>query len=168
MANRTSKQLLTPEELTIQKLKETFNHNGNILTDPNGTNVWLMAVSAITFTDCPFDPPLPVPDNHPPTHQVRIVLRTTDSQSGTNPYVDGSDFFFHVDEPNQNAEFVWEDESFAESPHFHGGDIPSAITWVKSLTEPLLYLCLKDPFLTAEQLISLNGHEEADLLTEPV
>jgi hypothetical protein len=41
-----------------------------------------------------------------PTHRVRVVLRTTDAQAGTNLYVDGSDFFLFVDEQQQEADFV--------------------------------------------------------------
>ena len=69
--------------------------------------------------------PYPLSDQKP-THRVRVVLRTTDTQSGTNPYVDGSDFFLAVDEQQQTADFVWEDESFGDVPLFHGGDVASA------------------------------------------
>ncbi|MEK4360707.1 hypothetical protein NYE48_27240 [Paenibacillus sp. FSL M7-1455] len=82
-----------------------------------------------------------------PTHRVRVVLRTTDAQTGTNPYVDGSDFFLAVDEQEQTADFVWEDVSFGDAPLFHGGDLPSAVRWVKELGEP--FHCLyDDPFLS--------------------
>ncbi|OMD12606.1 hypothetical protein NSS98_30785 [Paenibacillus sp. FSL E2-0274] len=160
MAKRTSKHQLTANELIIQKLKETFNQNGNILEEPNNTNLWLMSVTAI-----PFDPhihtlPFQTTDERIPTHYTRVILRTSDAQTGSNPYVDGSEFFLTVDESNQTADFVGEEESFDEAPQFHGGDLPSALSWLKTLSESLLYLTIQDPFLTAAQRFSLNGHED--------
>jgi hypothetical protein len=160
MAERSSRKTLTTNELIIQKLKETFDRNGNILIEPNNTNVWLMAVAVVTFDVSKQMPPFQPLINLIPTHHVRIVLRTSDTQDATNPYVDGSDFFLTVDEHNQTADFVWEEESFADAPLFHGGEIPSALTWVKQFAEPLLHVCLNDPFLTAAQRLTLNGHDE--------
>lgn len=76
-------------------------------------------------------------------------MRTTDAQTGTNPYVDGSDFFLAVDERQQTADFVWEDESFGNAPLFHGGDVASAVRWVKELGEPF-HCQYSDPFLPTE------------------
>jgi hypothetical protein len=93
---------------------------------------------------------LPYPlSNRKPTHRIRVVLRTTDAQTGTNPYVDGSDFFLAVDEQQQTADFVWEDECFGETPLFHGGDVASAVRWVKELGEPF-HCQYSDPFLLTE------------------
>ncbi|MDQ0048449.1 hypothetical protein J2T18_002749 [Paenibacillus polymyxa] len=159
MAKRTSKHLLTANQLIIQKLKETFNQNGNILEEPNNTNVWLMSVAVIPFDPHKHTLPFQITDDRIPTHYIRVILRTSDAQTGSNPYVDGSDFFLIVNEADQTADFVGEEESFDEAPQFHGGDIPSALFWLKILTEPLLYLCIQDPFLTSAQRLALNGHE---------
>lgn len=81
-----------------------------------------------------------------PTHQVRVVLRTADVQSGPNPYVDGTDLFLAIDEKQQTAEFVWEDETLGDAPLFHGGEVPSALTWARELEEPF-YFQYNAPFL---------------------
>lgn len=108
-----------------------------------------MLVAAEPFSDLlEKDLPYPISDQKP-THRVRVVLRTTDTQAGTNPYVDGSDFLLAVDEQQQTADFVWEDESFGDAPLFHGGDVPSALLWVKELGEPF-HVQLEDSFLTRE------------------
>jgi hypothetical protein len=90
-----------------------------------------------------------MPAEQKPTHRVRVVLRTTDVQAGTNPYVDGSDFFLAVDKQQQTADFVWEDESFGDAPLFHGGDVASALLWVKELSEPF-HVQFEDPFSNRE------------------
>ena len=149
MAERPSGKRLTADELVLQKLKETFERNENINIDGNGTNVWVMLAAAETFSDLlEKNPPYQL-SGQKPTHRVRVVLRTTDAQTGTNPYVDGSDFFLAVDEKQQTADFVWEDESFGEAPLFHGGDVASAIRWVKELGEPF-HCQFSDPFLPRE------------------
>ena len=145
MAERSSGNKLTANELVLQKLKETFDRNENVAVDSNGTNVWVMLAATEPLSDLLAENlPYPLTDRKP-THRVRVVLRTTDALAGTNPYVDGSDFFLAVDEHQQEAEFVWEEESFAEAPAFHGGDVASAILWAKELGEPF-YVQLKDPF----------------------
>ncbi|MHA6481651.1 hypothetical protein ACX1C1_07080 [Paenibacillus sp. strain BS8-2] len=149
MAERPSGKKLTANELVLQKLKETFERNGNVTSDCNGTNVWVMLVAAEPLSDLLVEN-LPYPlTGQKPTHRIRIVLRTTDAQAGTNPYVDGSDFFLAVNEQQQTADFVWEDESFGDAPLFHGGDVASASLWVKELSEPF-HVQLEDPFLTRE------------------
>lgn len=146
MAEKPSGKKLTADELVLQKLKETFERNENINVDSNGTNVWVMLAAAEAFSDLlEKNPPYQL-SGQTPTHRVRVVLRTTDAQTGTNPYVDGSDFFLAVDEQQQTADFVWEDESFGDAPLFHGGDVASAAIWVKKLGEPY-YIQYKDPFL---------------------
>lgn len=146
MAERPSGKKLTANELVLQQLKETFERNENVTADRNGTNVWIMLVAAELLSDL-LEVNLPYPPfDQKPTHRVRVVLRTTDAQTGTNPYVDGSDFFLAVDEQQQTADFVWEDECFGDAPLFHGGDVASAAIWVKELGEPF-YIQYKDPFL---------------------
>jgi hypothetical protein len=149
MAERSSGKKLTANELALQKLKETFERNEHVTINCNGTNIWVMLVAAKPFSNL-LEENLSYPlTDQKPTHRVRVVLRTTDAQAGTNPYVDGSDFFLAVDEQQQTADFVWEDDSFGDAPLFHGGDIASALLWVKDLGEPF-HDQLKDPFLTRE------------------
>lgn len=149
MAERPSGKKLTANELVLRKLKETFERNENIIVDSNGTNVWIMLVAAEPFSDLLVENlSYPLIDQKP-THRARVVLRTTDAQTGTNPYVDGSDFFLVVDEQQQTADFVWEDESIGNAPLFHGGDVASALRWVKELGEPF-HFQLEDPFLPCE------------------
>jgi hypothetical protein len=149
MAERPSGKKLTANELVLQKLKETFDRNENVAVDSNGTNVWVMLAAAEPFSDL-LEKNLPYPlTGQKPTHRVRVVLRTTDAQVGTNPYADGSDFYLAVDELQQTADFAWEDESFGDAPLFHGGDVASAVLWVKELGEPF-HVQYKDPFLTPE------------------
>jgi len=149
MAERPSRKKLTVNELILRKLKETFDRNEVVTTNINGTNVWVMLVTAEPFSDLQVENlSFPLTEQMP-THSARVVLRTTDAQTGTNPYVDGSDFFLAVDEKQQTADFVWEDESFGEAPLFHGGDVASAVRWVKELGE-LLHCQYNDPFLPTE------------------
>lgn len=157
MAERPSGKKLTVNELILQKLKETFDRDENVTADSNGTNVWVMLVAVepllvLLAENLPY-----LLNDRKPTHRVRVVLRTTDSQ-GTNPHVDGSDLFLAVDEQQQEADFVWEEESFADAPAFHGGDVASAGLWVKELGEPF-HVQFKDPFLTSEQQLALSGHD---------
>lgn len=144
MAKRASEKKLTTSELIVQKLKETFDRSGGDNTD-TGT-VWVMAVAATSLhqdlqnrekNSC----------EQKPLHRVRVVLRTSDPSEGANPYVDGSDFFLEVSEQRQTAEFVWEDDSFANAPLLHGSDVLTAIQWAAGLTDSLLCIRLKDPFL---------------------
>ncbi|MGG4495459.1 hypothetical protein [Brevibacillus reuszeri] len=101
MAERPSGKKLTANKLVPQKLKETFDRNENVTTDINGTNVWVMLAALKPFSEH-LGEHLPYPlSGRKPTHHVRVVLRTTDAQTGTNPYVDGSDFFLAVDEQRQ-------------------------------------------------------------------
>lgn len=148
MAERPRGKKLTANELVLRKLKETFDRNENV-ADSNGTKVWVMLAALKPFSDL-LGEHLPYPlSGQKPTHRVRVVLRTTDTQTGTNPYVDGSDFFLAVDEQKQTADFVWEDESFGDAPLFHGGDVASAVRWVKELGEPF-HCQYSDPFLPTE------------------
>lgn len=108
MAERPSGKKLTESELIVQKLKETFDRNA--IAEDEGVNLWVMAASATPFqegeeNELSLKPELSILK---PSHRVRVVLRTSDAQAGTNPYVDGSDFFIAVDEQRQTAEFVWD------------------------------------------------------------
>jgi len=166
----------TATELILQKLQDTFDEDGNILEDPHSSgNVWLMLAAIIPFGDkeemrplLPYGVQLPSKSSNDtiPTHIARVVLRTSDAQQGTNEYVDGTDFCFVVDETNQAADFVWEEESFGDAPKFHGGDIQSAIEWLRAVGDPV-YRQFKDPFLMPEQRIALNGHDEDFITPNP-
>lgn len=79
MAERPSGKKLTSNEMILQKLKETFDRNENITTDRNGTNVWLMLVAVKPITELQEDSlPYTVHEQFP-THQIRVVLRTSDA-----------------------------------------------------------------------------------------
>lgn len=127
-------------ELILDKIKENFEHKGNILLEHEGTNVWVMAAAMAA---------LPDDMKEDRTITVRLVLRTTD-RSGTNPYVDGTDVYVCVDENSEIVEFTREDLWIDGPPIFHGGTVPAALAWVQELAEPF-YLQLKDPFVTPEQ-----------------
>ncbi|MDQ0060739.1 hypothetical protein [Paenibacillus harenae] len=160
MAERPSGKKLTANELVLQNLKESFDRNENVTdNNSNGTNVCVMLVAAEPFASNDENGLGPSLDELKPTHRVRLVLRTTDAQAGTNPYVDGSNFFLAVDQQRQEAVFVWEEESFANAPAFHGGDVASAVLWVKELGE-LFHVQYKDPFLTSQERFALNGHDD--------
>jgi hypothetical protein len=142
-------------ELILDKIKETFEHNGNTFLNREGTNVWLMASAMLA------SPEDMIEDG---VLTVRLVLRTTD-MSGTNPYVDGTDVYVCVDEESEIVEFAREELWIDGPPIFHGGTIPAALAWLRELAEPF-YLQLKDPFLTPEQRIALNGNDEDYKLLE--
>jgi len=157
MAERTNSKKLTANELIVQKLKETFDRKGAV---PNeGSNVWVMTVAAKPFQEGVENGLSQEPGSRKPTHLVRVVLRTSDAQE-TNPYVDGSDFFLEVDEQRQTAEFVWEEESFADAPLLHGSEVLTAIKWTSELDETLLCVRLEDPF-RAKSTRAQPGDEEA-------
>lgn len=147
MAERASTKKLTTSDLIVQKLKETFDR-GDDSTDSG--NVWVMAVSAAPFLEEQRTIKRDVLGELSPSHRVRVVLRTSEPSEGDNPYVDGSDFFLEVDEQCQTAEFVWEEESFADAPILHGSEVLTAIQWASELDEALLCVRLKDPFSTRE------------------
>ncbi|MEF3309601.1 hypothetical protein PV433_11930 [Paenibacillus sp. GYB004] len=159
------------EDLLLQKLRETFDRNGDIFgsTDSHG-NVWVMCVTAIPYhasktsflpvsLQAPSQCTFRTLNDRNPTHFARVLLRTTDPRNGTSPFVDGSDFCFHIDEEGQIAEFVWEETCFEDGPKFHGGDVPSALTWATEMSVPL-YVQFHDPFLTPEQNEEINGHRD--------
>ncbi|MEC0371145.1 hypothetical protein [Paenibacillus chibensis] len=149
MAQRPSGRKMTANELVLQKLKMTFDRREAVADNINWTNVWVMLVVSEPFSDLLVENLSYPLTEQMPTHRARVVLRTTDAQTGTNPYVDGSDFFLAVDEKQQTADFVWEDESFGEAPLFHGGDVASSVRWVKELGEPF-HCQYSDPFLPTE------------------
>lgn len=69
-------------------------------------NVWIIALAIIPYIERHV---MPLPgDVEPPTHTMRLVLRTTD-EAGTNVYVDGTYIYIGIDSATKTAEFVWED-----------------------------------------------------------
>ncbi|MFU1792583.1 hypothetical protein ACM1RC_01820 [Paenibacillus azoreducens] len=139
--------------LILQLVKKQFEINA--LAGPYQQNIWVMVAAASPFAKhhagC-------TPGRETPTHTIRLVLRTTDKE-GANDYVDGTDLYIKLDQENQIADFVWEDLRAEGPPIFHGGTIPDAFRWVRDLAEPF-YTQLRDPFLTPEQWIALNGHDK--------
>lgn len=164
------------DELIADKLRTLFERNEHILEDKaSGSNIWVALASAMPITkDTPPDlfPDYAQPftfDSDPfsptiqPTHIVRAVLRTTDPDTGTNEYVDGNTFLFRVNESIDHTELLYEEEAFGDAPGFEGGSISDAYRWTHELAKPF-YVRLKDPFLTSEQRIHLNGHYQDESL----
>lgn len=87
---------MNTKALILDKLKEAFEHNGNILLKQEGTSVSVMAVGMAA---------LPDDMTEDGSIKVRLVLRTTD-KSGTNPYVDGTDVYVHVDQIKELIDFI--------------------------------------------------------------
>jgi hypothetical protein len=146
MAERPCGKKLMANELVLQKLRETFEQNENITTNSNGTNVWVMLVATKSIAELQKESLPYAVQTQVPTHQVRVVLRTSDAQTGPNPYVDGTDLFLAINEQQQTAEFVWEDETLGDAPLFHGGEVTSSLAWTRKLVEPF-YIQFNDPFL---------------------
>ena len=111
MAERPSEKKLTVNELVVQKLKESFKRHENITTNSNGTNVWVMLIAMNPIAELHKESLPYAVQTQVPTHQVRVVLWTSDAQTGPNPYVDGTDLFLAIDEQQQVANYVWEDET---------------------------------------------------------
>lgn len=144
------------QTVILATLRSQFEING--LLGVHQQNIWIMALAAIPFDEKQVTPILGNEEPSTHTHTIRLVLRTTD-ESGTNDYVDGTDVYIRMDNENKNVNLVWEDLWAEGPPIFHGGTIPDALRWVRELAEPF-YVQLKDPFLTPEQRIALNGHDE--------
>lgn len=150
----------TDNDLILKRLKELFEQDETDLGPENGgDNIWLMLVSARRFTPDTLTALLPAyaRDLHfdsdpfsrsllPPTHLVRLVLRTNNLIDGPNEYTDGNTYCFRVNRELEQAEFLWEDEAFNDTPIFQGGDLPSAIHWVSELAAPF-HVQYEDPFL---------------------
>jgi hypothetical protein len=143
MAKRNRNQILTTEELLVQKLRETFDEQGT--NQDEGSNVWVMVVAARPYLHEEEGEPAQTTDRLNPTHRVRVVLRTTDHHT-SNPYVDGSDFFLAVSKQRQSVEFVWEEDGFADAPLLHGSEVLTAIRWASQLSDTLLSVRIEDPF----------------------
>lgn len=136
------------------------------LNDLNGDiaqNIWIMAASIAPYSELHHTTTANAGVDTP-THTVRIVLRTTD-EDGTNDYVDGTDIFISIDEDSQAITLMWEDLWIEGPPIFHGGTIPDALKWMHELAEPFLTQ-FKDPFLSSDQRIALNGHDDDYLLPD--
>ncbi|WP_172254926.1 hypothetical protein [Saccharibacillus deserti] len=150
----------TDNDLILKRLKELFEQDETDLGFENGgDNIWLMLVSVLPFTpdtltallpayarDIHFDSDLFSLSLLPPTHLVRLVLRTNNLIDGPNEYTDGNTYCFRVNRELEQAEFLWEDEAFNDTPIFQGGDLPSAIHWVSELAAPF-HVQYEDPFL---------------------
>lgn len=177
----------TVNELILLELKSEFERTDFDISNPqSGQNIWIMAAAVL-----PFDETLETSDflpynikgskNHDPetdeairneyrnkgipTHIARIVVRCS-FDSGTQQYVDGTDVYVSVDVDKQVVMNIWVEAWADGPPKFHGGTVPAAITWVRQMVEPF-YIQSKDPFLTPEQRIALNGHDEDYQTVEP-
>ncbi|MBT2289498.1 hypothetical protein J7E73_10210 [Paenibacillus albidus] len=171
------------DELIADKLRNLFERNDLNPESQSGSNVWVALAATLSINEK--TPTNMIPDyaqpftfdsdpfslSNQPTHIVRTVLRTTDLDTGTNEYVDGNTFLFRVNEETDQAELMYEEEAFGDTPGFQGGNIPDAYRWVCELTKPF-YIRLKDSFLTSAQRILLNGHDQdeplPDLTAAPV
>ncbi|MGW8958772.1 hypothetical protein [Paenibacillus sp. NPDC055715] len=142
------------QNVILPTLKNRFEIND--LRGAYQQNVWIMALAIMPYVE-KYVTPIPG-DEEPPTLTIRLFLCTTD-EAGTNEYVDGTDIYVRIDSGTRTPEFVWEDLWAEEPPIFHGGAVPDTLRWVRELAEPF-YVQLKDPFLTPEQRIALNGHDE--------
>ncbi|OME60875.1 hypothetical protein BSK59_05510 [Paenibacillus odorifer] len=164
------------DELIADKLRTLFDRNEHILKNKtSGSNIWLALASALPITeDTPTNlfPDYALPFTFEgdlfsptvqPTHIVRAILRTTDPATGTNEYVDGNTFLFRVNESTDHAELLYEEEAFGDAPGFEGGSISDAYLWIHELAKPF-YVRLKDPFLSSEQRLRLNGHDQDESL----
>lgn len=145
----------------LELLRNQFHFND--LDGATAQNVWIMAASIAPYSELHL-PTTVEADSVTPTHTVRIVLRTTD-KDGTNDYVDGTDIFVLINEETQIATLMWEDLWIEGPPIFHGGMISDALKWMHDLGQPF-YTQFKDPFLTSEQRIALNGHDEDYLIPD--
>ncbi|MDH6429051.1 MULTISPECIES: hypothetical protein [unclassified Paenibacillus] len=166
MAERNRSKVLNTEELLIHKLRETFDERGT--NQDEGSNVWVMVVAARSYQPGEEGQLAQTADTLTPTHRVRVVLRTTDNHN-LNPYVDGSDFYLAIDEQQQTAEFVWEEDSFADAPLLHGSEVLTAIRWASELSNTLLSVTIEDPFQINDSPLpstttspSLNGKAKLD------
>jgi hypothetical protein len=155
----------------VEYLKEKLERNGDVMNDPDSYgNIWIMAL-AITHYSHNLKESLPACLDesqilHPgQAFLIRVVLRTTTLQ-GSNVYVDGTTLCITLDSQVDKVEILMEDEVFSDAPEFQGGTIASAIKWVTDLTEPC-YLQFKDPYITPQQRIALNGHDNDYILPEP-
>ncbi|SFM25481.1 hypothetical protein SAMN03159341_12269 [Paenibacillus sp. 1_12] len=171
MTERTANQLKEIEGNVLQYLKVKLEHNGDIMNDPESYgNIWIMALSIPPYSHnlkeslpaCLDGSQILNPEQ---VFLIRVVLRTTTLQ-GSNIYVDGTTLCITIDSGTEKIEILMEDAVFSDAPEFQGGPLPSAIKWISVLSEPC-YLQFKDPFLTSEQRIALNGHDEDYILPEP-
>lgn len=150
----------TDNELILRTLKQLFEQDDTEL-DPDDyrCDIWLMLVSIRSYTSITPNHFLPSYarnqffDNDPffqaplpPTHVVRVVLRTNDLIDGPNDYMDGNNYCFRVNRVLEKAELLWEDEAFNDTPFFQGGDLTSAVHWVNELAVPC-HVQYDDPFL---------------------
>jgi hypothetical protein len=149
-------------------LKE-FNYNMLRLDDPQSFfNVWVMAVAVTPFAENEQTVEL-LPyrlDNSNererymqmgvPTHIAKVVFRTT-GHHGTDNLMDGTIVYFIVDVEQQTAKCgIWDETWNDGNPVFHGGSMTSAFRWLTKSPSEIIFLQLKDPYLTEEQIESIN------------
>jgi hypothetical protein len=164
MTEKTSTHSKELECNVFSYLKEQLEKDGNIMSDPESYgNIWIMALSIVRYSPylkeylpaCLDKSQILNPEQ---AFLIRVVLRTTTLQ-GSNIYVDGTTLCLAMESGTGKIEILMEEAIFSDAPEFQGGPIPNAIKWITDLSEPC-YLQFKDPFLTLEQRIALNGHDE--------
>lgn len=157
-------------ELIVEALQKEFNHNMLRLDDPTSLyNVWVMAVSITAFTEneCTADLlPYRLDGSEEreryiqmgtPTHIAKVVCRTT-GHHGPDNFVDGTIVYFIVDVENQTTTCeIWDETWIDGNPVLHGGSMTSALRWLTKSPMEIAQLQIKDPYLSLEQLESLNS-----------
>jgi hypothetical protein len=171
MTERNNDSSREIERTLLEYLKEKLERNGDVINDSQSYgNIWIMALSIIPYSHnlkeylpaCLEESQLFIPEQ---AFLIRVVLRTT-TQQGSNIYVDGTTLCLAMENGTEKIGILKEEAVFSDAPEFQGGPIPNAIKWITDLLEPC-YLQFKDPFLTPEQRIALNGHDEDYILPEP-
>jgi hypothetical protein len=156
-------------ELMVAALQKEFNYNMLRLKDPKSFfNVWVMAVSVISFAEneqtadlLPYrlddaDERNRYMQMGVPTHIAKVVCRTT-GHHGTDNFMDGTIVYFIVEEQEQIATCgIWDETWNDGNPVLHGGSMTSAFRWLTKLPMEIIQLQMKDPYLSLEQLESLN------------
>jgi hypothetical protein len=62
-------------------------------------------------------------------------------------------------EQNQTATLEWDDLWSEGGPIFHVGTAKATLAWTQA-NGTLIFQQCKDPFLTSEERLALNGHDE--------
>ncbi|WP_342563626.1 hypothetical protein NST84_29905 [Paenibacillus sp. FSL R7-0345] len=165
------------DEQIADNVRNLFERNDLNPESQSGSNVWVALAATLSINEK--TPTSMIPDyaqpftfdsdpfslSNQPTHIVRAVLRTTHPDTGTNEYVDGNTLLFRVNEATNQAELMYEEDAFGDTPDFQGGNVPDAYHWVCELSKPF-FIRLKDPFLTSAQRTLLNGHDQDEPLPD--
>jgi hypothetical protein len=98
------------------------------------------------------------------THIAKVVCRTT-GHHGTDNFMDGTIVFFIVDVEEQTAKCgIWDETWNDGNPVLHGGSMTSAFRWLTKSPCEIIFMQLKDPYLTVDQIESINTHKNDFLM----